>query len=110
MNSDKIEVSVQADLAKSAVGLISDEIKNHRAAIPSKYRKLYDRVLTGKASPREAIKLQCLACFGYCQSEMVQCNSYLCELYRYRPYQKSVKSSTESVQQSNRDDLSIVGS
>ncbi len=88
----------------------ADKTKDHRAASPSKYRKLYDRVLRGKASPREAIKLQCLACFGYCQSEMVQCNSYLCSLYRYRPYQKSVKSPTESVQQSNRDDLSIGGS
>lgn len=88
----------------------ADSTETHRAAIPSKYRKLCDRVLAGTASPREAIKFQCLACFGYCQSEMVQCNSYLCPLYRYRPYQKSVKSSTESVQQSNRDDLSIVGS
>jgi len=56
MKSDKIGVSVQADLAKSAVGLISDEIRNHRAAIPSKYRKLCDRVLAGTASPREANK------------------------------------------------------
>ncbi len=88
----------------------ADKTKNHRAAIPSKYRKLFDRVLKGKASPREAIKLQCLACFGYIQSGMVQCNDYLCPLYRCRPYQKSVKSSTESVQQSNRDDLSIGGS
>ncbi len=87
----------------------ADNTKNHRAAIPSKYRKLCDRVLAGTASPREAIKLQCLACFGYYQSEMVQCDSYLCSLYRYRPYQKSVKSPTESVQQSNRDDLSIGG-
>jgi len=88
----------------------ADKTKNHRAAIPSKYRKLCDRVLAGTASPREAIKLQCLACFGYCQSEMVQCNSYLCSLYRYRPYQKSVKSSRESVQRSNKGDLSIGGS
>lgn len=88
----------------------ADNTKNHRAAIPSKYRKLCDRVLTGKASPREAIKLQCLACFGYFQSEMVQCNSYLCPLYRYRPYQKSVKSSIESVQQSNTNVLSSGGS
>lgn len=77
--------------------------------IPPKYRKLYDRVLTGKAPPREAIKLQCLACFGYVQSEMVQCNSYLCSLYRYRPYQKSVKSSVESVQQSSNNVLSSGG-
>ena len=34
----------------------ADSTETHRAAIPSKYRKLYDRVLTGKASPREAIK------------------------------------------------------
>ena len=88
----------------------ADSTETHRAAIPSKYRKLCDRVLAGTASPREAIKLQCLACFGYCQSEMVQCNSYLCSLYRYRPYQKSVKSSTGAVQQPNRDDLSIGGS
>jgi len=85
-------------------------LENHRAAMPSKYRKLFDRVKEGKASPREAIQLQCLACFGYVQSEMVQCNSYLCPLFRYRPYQqKSAKSSVESVQHSNTNVLSSGG-
>ncbi len=88
----------------------ADSTETHRAAIPSKYRKLFDRVVEGKASPREAIKLQCLACFGYVQSQAKQCDDYLCHLYRYRPYQKSVKSPTEPVQQPNIDELSRGGS
>jgi len=85
-------------------------IENQRALIPSKYRKLYDRVFTGKASPRQAIKLHCLECFGYVQTETRRCDNHLCNLYRYRPYQKSVKSLTEAVQQSNKGDLGREGS
>ena len=88
----------------------NEKIEEQRAAMPSKYRKLYDKVLIGKASPREAIKLQCLECYGYIQAETETCDNYLCHLYHYRPYQKSVKSPTGAVQQSNIDELSEEGS
>jgi len=82
-----------------------ERIENDHLAIPSKYRKLYDRVMAGKASPREAIKLHCLECFGYSQVDTKKCDNYLCKLYRFRPYQKVVKSPTEPVHPSNDDEL-----
>ena len=88
----------------------NEKIENQRADIRPKYRKLFDRVKEGKASPREAIKLQCLECYGYVQAETEKCDDYLCHLYHYRPYQKAVKSPTGAVQQSNNDELSREGS
>lgn len=76
-------------------------LMEHRAAMPSKYRKLFDRVTSGRASPREAIKLNCLECCGYVRNEIVLCNDLACALYAYRPYQKLVKSPTEAVQRSS---------
>ena len=88
------------------INLEKQMIAKRRGDMPKKYRKLYDRVVTGKASPREAIKMQCLECFGWVQSEMVKCECYACGLYNYRPYQKPVKSSTKSLGRSGVDELS----
>ncbi len=79
------------------------KLQEHRAAMPSKYRKLFDRVTSGGASPREAIKLNCLECCGYVRSEVERCSGYTCAFYAYRPYQKLVKSPTEPVQRSSND-------
>ena len=72
-----------------------------RAAMPRKYRKLYSRVISGKASPREAIKMQCLECWAYVAAETTKCDNYACPLFRYRPFQKPVKSPTRGVNGSN---------
>ena len=86
-----------------------DRIAQRRVDMPRQYRKLYDRVVAGKASPRDAIKIQCLECFGYVKTEMVKCDSCACSLYSYRPYQETVKSSTEPVEQSSIAELSRGG-
>ncbi len=83
-----------------------EQIARRRADMPSKYRKLYDRCTTGKASPRDVIKMQCLECFGWVRKEMVKCNSYACPLYSYRPYRKPAKSPTEPLEGPNIDELS----
>jgi hypothetical protein len=74
-------------------------IAKHRADMPLKYRKLYDRVVAGKASPREAIKMQCLECWAYVKSETKSCDNYACNLFAFKPYQKPVKSPTETLGQ-----------
>ena len=55
--------------------------------IPTFYRKLYGRCVRGEASPREAIKCQCLECYGWVRSETAACDNAACPLWRYRPYQ-----------------------
>ncbi len=80
-------------------------IVQRRADMPRQYRKLYDRVMVGKASPRQAIKMQCLECWGWVRTETAKCDNYACPLFRYRPYQKSVKSPTKPLQQPNINEL-----
>lgn len=53
--------------------------------VPIKYRKLYGRTQTGKASPRQAIKMQCVECTGYVRKEVTMCTDTQCPLYKYRP-------------------------
>ena len=45
------------------------------------------RCITGKASPRQAIRAQCLECVGWVRDEVSRCSSPLCSLYPYRPFQ-----------------------
>ena len=51
------------------------------------YRKLAQRALDGKVSPRQAIKAFCLRCVGYARNDVRDCSAYTCPLWRYRPYQ-----------------------
>ena len=50
---------------------------------------LMERAFRGKASPRAAIKANCLACTNFQRKEVEFCNSVCCPLWRYRPFQKS---------------------
>lgn len=56
-----------------------------RGEVPPRYRKAYDRAVTGKASPRTAIRLHCLMCCGWVRSEAEQCTARTCPLFGYRP-------------------------
>ena len=77
---------------------ITVRIAKRRADMPRKYRKLYDKVMAGKTSPRDAIKMQCLECYGWVQTETKKCDNYACSLFYHRPYQKLPKSPTEPLQ------------
>jgi hypothetical protein len=81
----------------------AQRIAQCRAEMPKLYRKLYDRVMFGEASPREAIKMQCLECYGHTRTETQKCNNYLCPLYHHRPYKKPVKLPTERLEQPRID-------
>jgi hypothetical protein len=66
----------------------TERIARRRADTPKRYRKLYDRCMAAKASPRDAIRMQCLECWAWVQTETAQCDNCACPLFRYRPYQK----------------------
>ena len=86
-----------------------EKISQRRTDMPKRYRKLYDKVTSGKASPRDAIRMQCLECYGWVQTETKKCDNYACPLYGYRPYQKPAKSLREPLQQPNINELSQGG-
>lgn len=46
------------------------------------------RAFSGVASPREAIKAQCLACTGCDRETIKNCTGYSCPLWTYRPFQE----------------------
>ncbi len=69
--------------------------------IPKLYQKLYERAASGKASPRQAIRMQCLEGCGYERNEVTCCTDTGCPLYRYRPFQGRAKRPSESCQTPN---------
>lgn len=54
---------------------------------PQSCQKALREAFSGTASPRAAIKAQCLACTGYDRETVKNCTGYSCPLWKYRPYQ-----------------------
>jgi hypothetical protein len=115
----KVTAKNQTDLLRLYQKLFPEATENaikkliqRRRDIPRQYRKLYDRCITGQASPREAIKMQCLECCAWVKYEVVACNNHACSLFKYRPYQEvqnPVKSPTERLDASSVDELTSDG-
>jgi hypothetical protein len=57
--------------------------------VPEKWQKLYQKCLSGKASPRQCIKMFCGECMGYDRTEVAACEDEGCPLYSKRPKFKS---------------------
>ncbi len=57
--------------------------------MPAIYRKNYLAAISGKASPRDAIKAFCIECMGYARVEVTNCDTIDCPLNLYRPYRKA---------------------
>ncbi len=51
------------------------------------YRNVMVKAYQGTASPRSAIKAQCLNCVGDERVSITHCTGYSCPLWAYRPYQ-----------------------
>ena len=62
---------------------------------PSKLN-LFRRVFNGKASPRQAIKAQCLHCCWMDEAGIRECTATQCPLWGFRPFQKSRKAEATS--------------
>lgn len=82
----------------------------NRIGIPKLYQGGYERAVCGKASPRQAIKLQCLECVGYERDEITRCTDTGCALYHYRPFQGRLRHAPQSCQTPNLRGFSIVES
>ena len=67
----------------------------NRDDVPKRYRKVYDRAIQGKCSPRTAIRLHCLMCMGWQAKEVPQCTAPSCPLFQFRvrPQKPVTKSS-----------------
>ena len=67
----------------------AQEIRAERviADAPESVKKLLSRAFSGSASPRAAIKAQCLVCVGYERDSIRNCTGYSCPLWKYRPFQ-----------------------
>ena len=57
--------------------------------MPEIYKKNYLASVSGKASPRNAIKAFCIECMGYARGEVTNCDTIDCPLNLYRPYRKA---------------------
>ena len=49
---------------------------------------LFRRVYAKKASPREAIKANCLMCCGFSEIAVRECSAPACPLWIFRPYRE----------------------
>jgi hypothetical protein len=58
---------------------------------PQSFRKLLAQAMSGKCSPRAAIKAQCAECVGFDRQAVTFCSSYACPLWAFRPYQAGGK-------------------
>jgi hypothetical protein len=54
---------------------------------PESAKNALTRAFSGSASPRAAIKAQCLVCVGYDRASIKNCTGYSCPLWKYRPFQ-----------------------
>ena len=64
------------------------QIEQRREKIPRKYRRLYDRAVSGK-SLRASINCQCLECCDWSSKEVNLCSDLGCPLFAVRPYRSS---------------------
>lgn len=61
--------------------------------VPPLYRPLYERVISGEASYRQAIKAKCQECLGWEDAVrgIRNCTARTCPLWPYRPYQEKTQ-------------------
>lgn len=75
----------------STDGSLSERIALQRArrleTTPHTCKNVFVRSWARKASPRQAIKAQCLECQGFDRDAITGCSSFACSLWEYRPFQ-----------------------
>ncbi|MGD9128086.1 MAG: hypothetical protein PVH19_11975 [Planctomycetia bacterium] len=54
--------------------------------IPKSLQRTYLRAISGKVSPKQAIRAFCLSCVCWDRKEVRLCGDDTCPLYKYRPY------------------------
>jgi hypothetical protein len=59
------------------------------SAAPQSCQKTLREAFSGSASPRAAIRAQCLVCTGYDREAIRNCTGHSCPLWMYRPFSGS---------------------
>lgn len=67
----------------------ADVVARRITEAPESCRNTLSQAFSGSASPRAAIKAQCLACVGYDRNAITNCTGWSCGLWAYRPFQKA---------------------
>lgn len=75
------------------------------AQTPASRQQPFRRAYAGTASPRTAIKAQCLDCVGCDTEAITTCTATACPLWLYRPYQtkSKVPKTTEAISLSGQN-------
>ena len=55
---------------------------------PETFRGILRAAMSGKCSPRAAIKAQCAECIGFDRDAIRTCTAYACPLWNFRPYRQ----------------------
>lgn len=75
--------------AKSPTTGLTEKQEAYLERVPSSARGILQKTFEGSASPRAAIKANCLTCASFDREEIRSCRVLLCPLWRYRPFQES---------------------
>lgn len=70
-----------------AVKIRQERISKAMTQASPLYRTVMAKAYSGTASPRSAIKAQCLHCVGFIRDDVTHCTGFSCPLWAYRPYQ-----------------------
>ena len=68
---------------------MNDKQTAYIATVPEKSRKLMERAIEGRTSPRQCIKAKCLSCCNFDRAQAAACNVQVCPLYEVNPYRKT---------------------
>jgi hypothetical protein len=60
----------------------------YMATVPASKKLIVKKAFQGALSPRKAIKAKCYDCTNFQIEEIRECRSFICALWKYRPYQK----------------------
>jgi hypothetical protein len=82
-------------LRDEEIGALPPKIRRRVEAVPIPARALHLRAVTGKASPRQAIRAFCQECIGHDREAIATCTALACRLWHHRPFQPK-KGSTDA--------------
>lgn len=77
-----------SDLQTASLGeKIAAKRAGRIATAPPSFRKLLTQAMSGKCSPRTAIKAHCAECQWFDRPGITNCTAYACPLWAFRPFQ-----------------------
>jgi hypothetical protein len=72
-----------------------DTVTSVISEAPESAQNTLRRAFSGDASPRQAIKAQCLTCTGFLRESIKNCTGFSCPLWLYRPFTNQSRTEDE---------------